>query len=166
MSTSAIIGGVVVLLVLIGGGFLLMNRTPVDEELQNEAMSEYTEGTLDQDAITPVDTMPGSSDGTQVDTGTASDAAVKEFTVEGNAQFRFNPTEIRVNQGDTVRVTFKNAGGVHDWKLDQFNVATEVLQAGQEETVEFVASQAGTFEYYCSVGNHRAMGMVGNLIVQ
>ena len=32
--------------------------------------------------------------------------------------------------------------------------------------VEFVASIAGTFEYYCSVGEHRAKGMKGNLIVE
>lgn len=33
-------------------------------------------------------------------------------------------------------------------------------------SVTFVADTLGTFEYYCSVGNHRAQGMVGNLVVE
>jgi uncharacterized cupredoxin-like copper-binding protein len=32
--------------------------------------------------------------------------------------------------------------------------------------VQFVADKTGTFEFYCSVGNHRQMGMVGTLVVQ
>ncbi|MEY4731380.1 MAG: hypothetical protein RL681_326, partial [Candidatus Parcubacteria bacterium] len=46
-----------------------------------------------------------------------------------------------------------------------FNAATKVLTDGQSETIEFVANKAGTFEYYCSVGSHRQMGMKGTLTV-
>ena len=55
---------------------------------------------------------------------------------------------------------------MHDWVLDEFNAKTKVIQGGQTDTVEFTASKAGTFEYYCSVGQHRQMGMVGKFIVQ
>lgn len=172
MSTQAVIGGIIVLVLIIGGAFFFMNRTPAeevtlpsDQELQDQAMMEHTEGTLHEADVPVVNTMPESGTA-ETTTTTRAEGNVKEFTIEGNTQFRFNPSEIRVNQGDTVRITFKNVGGVHDWKLDEFNAATEVIQAGQEQTIEFVASRAGTFQYYCSVGNHRAMGMVGNLIVQ
>jgi len=37
---------------------------------------------------------------------------------------------------------------------------------GTPTSVTFVADKTGTFEYYCSVGNHRAQGMVGKLIVE
>ena len=67
--------------------------------------------------------------------------------------------------GDTVRITFKNADGLHNLKLDDFQVATKQIKAGESETVEFVADKAGAFEYYCSIGNHRAMGMKGTLNV-
>lgn len=89
---------------------------------------------------------------------------VKEFTVTGE-NFKFSPTEITVNRGERVRLTFRSVGGTHDWRLDEFNAATNVLPANQEQTIEFTADQSGTFEYYCSVGNHRAMGMVGNFTV-
>ena len=90
---------------------------------------------------------------------------VKEVRVEGSP-FKFTPNVIRVKRGDTVRVTFMNNEGFHDYLLDEFNVKTKQLQAGGQETVSFVADKTGTFEYYCSVGTHRAQGMVGSLIVQ
>jgi plastocyanin len=89
---------------------------------------------------------------------------VKEFTVTG-ANFSFTPSTMTVKKGDTVKITFVNSGGFHDLKIDEFAVATKKLSAGAQEVVEFVADKAGTFEYYCSVGDHRAMGMKGTLTV-
>ena len=51
-------------------------------------------------------------------------------------------------------------------KLIEFNAATEKVAAGVSSSVEFVADKKGTFEYYCSVGQHRANGMKGKLIVK
>lgn len=89
----------------------------------------------------------------------------KEFTISGS-NYSFSPAEMKVKKGDTVRITFKNSGGFHDLKIDEFNIATAQLQSGEEQIVQFVADKTGTFEYYCSVGQHRAMGMKGNLIVE
>lgn len=80
--------------------------------------------------------------------------------------YTFSPTEIRVKKGDKVKLIFKNEVGNHDFVLPDFNVQTEILTSGKEETIEFTADKTGTFEYFCSVGNHRAMGMKGNLIVE
>jgi cytochrome c oxidase subunit 2 len=91
--------------------------------------------------------------------------AVKEFTITGQ-NFSFAPAVITVKKGDKVKITFKNAEGFHDFKIDEFNVATKQIQGGGEDTVEFTADKTGTFEYYCSVGKHRQMGMKGQLIVQ
>lgn len=88
---------------------------------------------------------------------------VVEFTVEGK-NFAFMPSTLSVKKGDTVKITFKNTGGFHDLVIDEFNVRTKQIQTG-EETVEFVADKAGSFEYYCSVGEHRTMGMKGTLTV-
>ena len=90
---------------------------------------------------------------------------IKEFTVTGQ-NFSFSPTTINVNKGDKVKITFKNAEGTHDFVIDEFNTATKRLKVGEEETIEFTADKSGTFEYYCSVGTHRAMGMVGSLTVK
>ena len=74
--------------------------------------------------------------------------------------------KLKLKKGDTVRINFINDEGFHDWKLDEFNAATAKLNAGGKETIEFYADKTGTFEYYCSVGKHREMGMVGNLVVE
>ena len=105
--------------------------------------------------------------GLNVDVGldVGTEQKVVEVTVVGS-NMKFDTKEIKVKKGDKVRVTFKNSEGFHDWVLDEFNVATKQISAGQEEVVEFTADKTGTFEYYCSVGKHRQMGMKGNLIVE
>lgn len=90
---------------------------------------------------------------------------IKTFTVVGKP-FSFTPSQITVNKGDTVKIIFKSESGTHDWKIDEFNAKTNIIQAGKEETIQFVADKTGTFEYYCSIGTHRQMGMKGNLIVK
>lgn len=92
---------------------------------------------------------------------------VKTFEVEGKP-FEFSVKEIRVKEGDRVRVTFKNTEGMHDFVVEGLDVRTKQIQAGESDTVEFVANKKGTYEYYCSVGNgfHRQQGMVGKLIVE
>lgn len=75
--------------------------------------------------------------------------------------------EIRVKQGDTVRIEFTSTQGYHDLVVDEFDAATKQVRPNDGMTsVEFVADQKGTFEYYCSVGQHRAQGMWGNLVVE
>ena len=78
-----------------------------------------------------------------------------------------NP-DLKVKQGDKVRIEFTSSQGFHDWKIDEFSAATERVSDTDSKTVtvEFIADKKGTFEYYCSVGEHRLMGMKGNLIVE
>ena len=73
---------------------------------------------------------------------------------------------MKVKKGDTVKIIFKNSEGFHDLVIDEFDVATNQIGAEEEDEVEFVADKAGTYEYYCSVGQHRKNGMVGKLVVE
>ena len=86
-------------------------------------------------------------------------------TIDGSP-FKFLPNTISAKVGDKIIITFRNMEGTHDLRLDEFNVATKLLKAGETDTVEFTADKAGVFEYYCSVGEHRKMGMVGTLTVE
>ncbi|MDZ4205655.1 MAG: plastocyanin/azurin family copper-binding protein [Patescibacteria group bacterium] len=90
---------------------------------------------------------------------------IKEFSVD-EIPFSLSLSTIAVNLGDTVRITVKNKKGTHDLKIAEFNASTRTLNVGEEEVITFVADKLGTFEYYCSVGNHRALGMVGTLFVR
>ncbi len=108
-----------------------------------------------QSAPAGVDNLPPSGAAVGLVTG-----VTREFTITGS-DFSFSPVEMSVNEGDRVKIVFNNAKGFHDLKIDEFNVGTKQLKEGESETIEFVADKAGTYEYYCSVGNHRAMGMKG-----
>lgn len=127
--------------------------------LQNSKNSAPAETKMEVSPSPEAITSPSS------ETGAMPAEAAKEFTVEGS-KFSFSVKEIKVKKGDKVRVTFTNKDGVHDWRLDEFSAATKQIEAGQSEIVEFTANQAGTFEYYCSVGQHRKNGMAGKLIVE
>ena len=101
--------------------------------------------------------------------GAVAGENVKTFMLTGE-NFKFmmegqEGPEIKVNVGDTVRVEFSSTEGFHDWVVDEFQAATERVKTNGTTSVEFVADKAGTFEYYCSVGSHRQMGMKGKLIV-
>ena len=80
--------------------------------------------------------------------------------------FGFSENEIRVKEGDTVTINLTSTDGFHDWVVDEFDAATERVQTDGTTSVTFVADKAGTYEYYCSVGQHRQNGMVGTLIVE
>ena len=96
---------------------------------------------------------------------TTSDQAEKTINVQGGMYY-FNPSQITVNKGDKVKIVFTNKNGFHDFNLDEFNVHSSKISGGSSTTVEFTADKTGSFEYYCSVGNHRQMGMKGTLVVK
>lgn len=109
---------------------------------------------------------------TPVDTSSRSNMPHAAPTVErkdimitgGNYYFR--PNELRVKKGDTVKIIFKNDGGTHDFVIDALKVKSDLVQSGGQTTITFTPTKVGTFEFYCSVGSHRQMGMQGTLLVE
>ena len=91
-------------------------------------------------------------------------------TIEiGMSDFKFSQNSLAVKVGQTVTLKLTSLEGLHDFVIDELGVASEQISAGQETTVTFTipASAAGqTYEYYCSVGNHHQLGMVGQLVVE
>lgn len=149
MNKNLIIGVIVIAVIALGAAFIMKS-----------APSQDTQPGQSQEAVEPSGAMEDSDA-----TGSAMSDEVREFIVTGSP-FKFDVKEIKVKQGDKVKITFKNAQGTHDFVIDEFDVRTSVIQAGEEESIEFTADEAGSFEYYCSVANHRAQGMFGTLIVE
>lgn len=154
MEKNNLLPVIVIVAILAVGGLLVVNA-----RRQPTTSTTTTTTTETESTVTPVQ-----SESMMLET-TNSMGNVKSFTVLGTP-FAYDVKEIRVKEGDTVEIVFKNQEGFHDWVLDEFNAKTKQIPAGQSETIKFVASKKGTFEYYCSVGTHRQQGMVGNLIVE
>ncbi|MDE2079472.1 MAG: cupredoxin domain-containing protein [Patescibacteria group bacterium] len=101
-------------------------------------------------------------------TATSTDAATStnEIDIAMNAfNYGFDPSTVTVPKGAHVVITLTDTGGLQDFVIDELNLKTPRLEAGATTSIAFDATQAGTFHYYSSVGNHRAMGMWGTLIV-
>lgn len=167
MNSKILIAAVVLLVVLGAGAYLLTKNSTMTTPVPVATPTPTTAAMVDTTpTASPSVTMTQGS-GTPVPSGVMLEksGSVKEFTVTGSS-FKFMPNTLTVKKGDTVKVTFVNSGGSHNFVIDEFNVSTKVIAGGASETVSFVASKAGIYEYYCAVGNHRQMGMVGKLIVQ
>lgn len=83
----------------------------------------------------------------------------KEFflTMASPGAFRFNASipgpAISVKLGERVRITLANVGSAdHDFTIDELNVRSSIVRPGETVVIEFVASRAGSFKYYCSLG--------------
>lgn len=150
-SSSGII--VVIILVALVGvvGLMVINQpkptTDTTTPTDNSAMT--AEPTT---ATGSMDTVPAESD-------------IKVIEVEAGA-FYYKPAEIKVKVGDKVRIVMKSVDMMHDFNIDELNVKMPIAKSGETGTVEFTATKAGTFEYYCSVGQHRVQGQIGKLIVE
>jgi plastocyanin len=152
-----IIIGVLALL-LLGGIALFASQ---NKKTSSQATNPQPTALMEEKKVAPSEVMTD-----EEASGTAEKSgAEKTFTVTASS-FKFDPAEMKVKKGDKVTIVFKNSGGMHDWVIDEFDAGTKQLPAGGTETISFVADKVGTFEYYCSVGNHRQMGMKGTLIVE
>ena len=98
------------------------------------------------------------------DTSLVVDENVKVIKIEGGS-FYFKPNEIRIKKGETVKIVLTSMDMMHDFVVDELNVRTNIAKAGDTTEVTLTPEIAGEFEFYCSVGNHRAQGMVGTLII-
>ena len=154
-----VIIGVVILVGLI---MYLTRETDIAKTPEAETTAD-TAQTAEMPTVTATTTTATSTGATATATSTVDVLAV---TVHGGS-YKFDPATITAEEGQTVRVTFVSDGGLHDFTLDEFAGAkTKQLQGGASETIEFVADKKGAFTYYCSVGNHRAMGMEGTFSVK
>jgi len=90
---------------------------------------------------------------------------VQDIEIKGGS-FYFKPNEIKVKVGEKVKITFKNIEGFHDLIIDDLGVKTKQIRDGEVDVVEFTPTLPGSYEFYCSIGNHRSMGMKGILIVE
>ncbi len=150
---------IVIIVLLVVGGFFWWNQ-------DNKVEAPAPEQNEEVGAISDTMPVPGTAGVNEMVVEEAAEpAAVKEFTVIGK-KFSFSPATLTVQKGDKVKITFQNTDGFHDFKIDEYGVATAQQQSPAEAVVEFTADKAGSFAYYCSVGEHRALGMVGTLVVE
>lgn len=159
------VGIIVVLLVVGVAVFMMRNKSQTSQT--EDSMTEVKEGeSMNDDQST--NTAPS---GAMTETSTATessmameDSTVKTFNIEAGS-FYYKPNVINVKKGDKVKIVMHSNDMMHDFNIDELNVKLPVTKSGETNTVEFTADTAGTFEFYCSIGQHRAQGQVGTITV-
>lgn len=94
-----------------------------------------------------------------------ADAEVKEFSIVAQ-RWSFIPSEIRVKEGDFVRLKIKSIDVLHGIAIPDYGIS-ENLSPGKETVIEFLADKKGTFDFFCSAycgAGHS--GMTGKLVVE
>jgi cytochrome c oxidase subunit 2 len=106
---------------------------------------------------------------------------VQEIQVSAK-KFEFTPSEIDVKQGAHVRLEVTPTDREHGFELEVYPEGSDKkgdpglkvsgdkpsykIQQGQTQTIEFIAVQAGTYDFkcivYCGSGHH---GMKGTIVV-
>lgn len=156
------IGGLLALVAVIGVGVVLARNSTNSAPSERMTASPTTTTTSPTGQVTTPATSPAATAETEA---TDTPSQVKTVNLEAGS-FYFEPDVIRVKKGETVKIVMTSKDMMHDFNIDELDVKLPITRSGETNTVEFTATEAGTFEYYCSVGNHRAQGQVGTLIVE
>jgi len=182
---NLLIGVVIAIVVIVGGAYAynwqkdgqnimedkVQRGTTIEETSSGDAMPQAlpennpTNTMEEENTENPEGATDSMTQDGEIAEGDSMAESVKTINLTGK-NFAFSQNEIRVKKGDRVKIVLTSQDGLHDWVVDEFNAATEQVMTSNTSSVEFVADKVGTFEYYCSVGRHREMGMKGNLIIE
>lgn len=145
---------IIVLVALIGAAVMMAGK----KSSNNSAKEEMTETTQEPTAV--------AMKATTTTTPATSEAMTGVQTINMEAgSFYYKPNVITVKKGQKVQIVFKAVSMMHNFNIDELNVHGQTTKSGDTSTFEFTADKVGSFEYYCSIANHRQMGQVGTLTV-
>ncbi|MBI5176580.1 cupredoxin domain-containing protein [Candidatus Micrarchaeota archaeon] len=104
---------------------------------------------------------------------TVSAGGVKEISLQGStnggSNWAWTPGTITVKKGDHVKITVTVPAGdkAHGFALPAFGVDSGAISPGESKVVEFDATQAGAFDFFCNVPcGPGHIEMKGKLIVE
>jgi cytochrome c oxidase subunit 2 len=81
-------------------------------------------------------------------------------------KYEFNPEEVRVKQGERVRLLITATDRDHGIEIKELGIKVR-LEEGKETPVEFTADNPGEYEFKCAVRcGWRHGSMKGKLIVE
>jgi len=147
------------------GSSIITNETETDTQSpavdDSMAISPEVDLLMQQDAdLAAIESSDAASMGVlDPETG------IRTVTIEAGS-FYYKPDVIRVKKDEKVKLVLNSVDMMHDFNIDELGVTVPITKAETSSTVEFTPDQVGTFEYYCSVGEHRANGQVGTIVVE
>lgn len=81
----------------------------------------------------------------------ARQAAVEPRVIEVVARrYAFEPAEIQVTVGETVRLMVRSGDGLHGFEIKQLKVKKDLERGAAPVAIDIKPDRAGRFEYLCS----------------
>jgi plastocyanin len=137
--------------ITIGNEGLVVETVGGDETKAQPNTIETKTGETDEDGIQIIDIALGSEN------------SVKTIDLKVGNNF-FEPNVITAKPGEKIRVDFRGVVGTHTILIDASNVKMDIKDGSG--FIFFAPTKPGSYPIYCDVGNHRAKGMEGTLIVK
>ena len=98
---------------------------------------------------------------------TSTESASTQVKVS-ETEFKITPAKLTVKEAGTTTLAVANDGKFdHSLEVEgpSGEVETDTIPPGESATLEVDLSKPGTYEMYCPIGNHREMGMDGEVSV-
>ncbi len=92
-----------------------------------------------------------------------SDTLEVDYTIN-MTNYRYSPSVLTATAGDSLVIRLVAVEGMHDFVIDSLDISSRVITAGGEEIITIeIPEDAANQEiiFYCSVENHRELGMEG-----
>lgn len=160
---------------LIGAG-CAKTPAPQSENTAETSPTSVSLTTTNPDGSTTEQSIVVGSDGQEVKDIERDEKGVPIIDVTFNEQnsvrtidlksgnFFFEPKVINAKPGEKLRIDFRGNVGTHTFVIDEAKVKETVKDGSGFEFI--VPTTPGSYAFYCDIGNHRAMGMEGTLIVK
>ena len=99
----------------------------------------------------------------------AAEAGGGETVKMSAVDFKFEPSDPTVAPGEVTFEVTNDGEAPHNLEVEGPSGEAELpedLQAGDSGDLPVDLSEPGTYKFYCPVGNHEQLGMVGEVTVQ
>jgi uncharacterized cupredoxin-like copper-binding protein len=113
------------------------------------------------------DDSTSASDDTATETSDSSTPSGSADISISETEFQLDPSDPTAQAGEVTIEAVNDGGTVHNLEIEGNGVeeVTDDLDPGSSGEVT-VDLEAGTYEIYCAIGDHREQGMEGELTVE
>jgi plastocyanin len=151
--------------VIIPGIYLATSNNEAEQDTSTDTVNEATDTNTSDPATS------GPADDTSMFNPDAPDRVENsqyDYMID-MTNYAYSIEEIQAEPGETINILLNSEEGTHDFVIDELDVDSGIVNAGGQTELTFSIpedAEAGTsYEYYCSVGNHRQLGQVGTLVI-
>ena len=144
-----------------------------DETTDEETDVEETEDSeTEENGTDEEETTDEEANGEETEETEADNDVDRTVNIEGGPGTSYNVSEVDVEEGETVEFVYHHAGGTHDLVLEnsegEIVERTDILsESGESDSFTYTFQEdSEDYQFFCSVGSHRAQGMEGTITVE